>query len=141
MKFVGYIKKSIGLTLATLMIISSLVIELGLSGLELREELLDHRSTFHQQSEDLLNVAVGGATNAAWTLDKRLAHQVVSGLITKSGVKSVSIRANVRSGIDQVLVHLENKQSAPNALTAWAQGILMAGRLILPLMIICWLIR
>ena len=119
MKFVGYIKKSIGLTLATLMIISSLVIELGLSGLELREELLDHRSTFHQQSEDLLNVAVGGATNAAWTLDKRLAHQVVSGLITKSGVKSVSIRANVRSGIDQVLVHLENKQSAPNALTAW----------------------
>jgi len=119
MKFVGYIRKSMGLTLATLMILSSLVIESGLGGWELREELLNQRSEFHQQSKDLMNVAVGGATNAAWSLDKRLAHQVVSGLITKPGVKSIGIRANVRSGFDEVLVHLENKQSTPGSLTAW----------------------
>jgi len=123
MKFVGYIKKSIGLTLATLMIFSSLAIGLCLSVLALRAELLDQRSEFHQQSSDLLNVAVGGAVNAALSLDKRLAHQVVSGLITKSGVKSVRIRANLRSGGDQVLVHLENKPSTPSLLTDWTARI------------------
>ena len=119
MKPVEYIKKSIGLTLATLMLFASLAIGSCLSILALRAELLDQRAEFIQQSEDFLNLAVGGATRAAWTLDNRLAHQVVSGIVTKAGVKSVKIHARLGSGIDQVLMSLENIQSTPSSLTAW----------------------
>ena len=119
MKLVGYIKNSIGLTLATLMILSSLAIGLGLSGVALRAELIDQRSGFRQHSEDLLNVAIGSATTAAWSLDRQLAHQVVSGLITKSGIKSAKIHANVRHGVDRLLVHLENKRPVHGVITAW----------------------
>ena len=119
MQLLAYIQKSIGLMLATLLLISSIVIGLGFSVMEIRSALSEQRLALISQSEDLLSLTVGGATSAAWALDERLASEVVSGIFTKKGIVSAEIRASLRNGSQQVLASRNLIQSPHDALTNW----------------------
>ncbi len=99
----GNTSKSIGRLLASIVLISSVVIGLSLSALEIRKTLHDQRQAFVAQSSDIINLILGGATNAAWAIDERLANEVISGLTRKEGIRSVQITASLNDGNEQIL--------------------------------------
>lgn len=119
MKLTRLISKSIGLMLASLLLLSSLIIGFGLSLVTLNSELNDHRTDFLEQSDDMFNLSVGGATSAAWALDDRLAREVATGIFGKAGVLSVEILAKLRYGDQQQLVYLENPALTTGGFTSW----------------------
>lgn len=104
---------------AALLLISSIVIGLGLSAWEMRVALSEQREAAIVHREELLNLAMGGAANAAWALDTRLAREVISGIIALSGVLAIEIRANLSGEAQEVLVRLENLPLEADALVAW----------------------
>jgi diguanylate cyclase (GGDEF)-like protein len=104
---------------AALLLICSIVIGLGLSAWEMRTALSEQRRATSTLSDELLDLAMGGAANAAWSIDHRLAREVVSGIIRQSGVLAIEIRANLRGEKQEVLARLENSQPESNALVAW----------------------
>ena len=119
MKLSRYIKRSMGLMLASLLLFSSLLIGLGLSLITLRAELSRHLSDFNQQSDNIFNLSIGSATSAAWALDARLAGEVASGIFSNGSVVSVEILANLRYGKYEQLVYLEREELNSNGFTRW----------------------
>lgn len=119
MKITRPINQSIGLMLASLLLASSLLIGLFLSMVTLKSELNEFRMDFIEQSNDIFNLSVGGATSAAWALDDRLAHQVTAGILSKSSVISVEILVELRSGDQQQLAYLEKPALTTDAFTSW----------------------
>lgn len=119
MIFTRLINQSIGLMLASLLLASSLLIGFILSVMTLKSELNEHRKDFFEQSDDILNLSVGGATSAAWALDDRLAREVVAGIFSKGGVLSVEILVELRFGDQQQLAYLENSELTTDVFTSW----------------------
>ncbi|MHC4222209.1 MAG: putative bifunctional diguanylate cyclase/phosphodiesterase, partial [Planctomycetota bacterium] len=105
--------------LASLLLISSLIIGLCISLVELQSELNDHRNEFYEKSESVFKLSVGAATNAAWSLDPRLAREVVEGIISTAGVISVEIQADLRHGDHQRLFYLESPALKSDSFTRW----------------------
>ena len=98
MRMFEYLRKSIGLTQAAVMLVSSLLIGLVLSAVHLTYNLVDQRKEVNSLTQEILTAAEGGATNAAWTLDMDLADQVVNSMMALSGVQAVTLmdeRGNV----------------------------------------------
>ena len=85
----------------------------------LKSELNEHRMDFFEQSDDIYNLSVGGATSAAWALDERLAHEVAAGIFRKTGVLSVEILVELRFGDQHQLVYLEKPTITTDAFTSW----------------------
>ncbi|MFT5399154.1 MAG: diguanylate cyclase (GGDEF)-like protein [Gammaproteobacteria bacterium] len=119
MKFNKLINQSIGLMLTSMLLASSLLIGLVISVVTLKSELNEHRMNFFEQSDDIFNLSVGGATSAAWTLDDALAHQVTAGILRKASVLSVEILVEVGPDDQQRLAYLEKSELTPGALTNW----------------------
>ncbi len=119
MKLGRFFRQSIGLMLASLLMVSSLIIGLGISLVELQSALNDHRNDFYEQSDNVFKLSVGAATNAAWALDPRLAREVAEGIISTAGVISVEIRADLRYGDQQQLFYLEKPALNTDGFTRW----------------------
>ena len=119
MKPTRFFRQSIGLMLASLLLISSLIIGLCISLVELQSELTNHRNDFYEQSENVFKLSVGAATNAAWALDPRLAREVVEGIISTAGVISAEIQADLRYGDHQQLAYLEIPALKSDGFTRW----------------------
>lgn len=85
----------------------------------LKSELNEHRIDFFEQTDDIFNLSVGGATSAAWTLDDPLAHEVAAGILSKANVLSVEILVEIRSGDQQRLAYLEKPELDTGAFTSW----------------------
>ena len=116
---IHHLSRSIGLTLSALILLSSMIIGLGLTIWELRSALSNQRQSSIEKSEELLLLASGSAANAAWTLDTELAKEVISGILSQSGVVAVEIRANLRDDHQEVLVRLENNLPKSDILVNW----------------------
>ena len=86
------IRGSLGLTQAALVLLSSLLVGLALSAMQLRYHLVLERTTATDLLSDVLTSADGGATNAAWTLDPRLAEDVVANVMAIRGIWLAEIR-------------------------------------------------
>ncbi len=119
MKLTRIFRQSLGLMLATLFLISSLIIGLCFSLVELRSRLIEYRNEFHEQSENVFKLSVSAAASAAWTLDPRLAREVAEGIISAAGVISVMIQADLRDGDYQQLVYLEKPALKHGGFTHW----------------------
>ena len=104
---------------AMLVLISSVVISIGFSAFEMRSIMLDQRQLTLTQAEELLMLAEGGASRAAWTLDPVLAQEVVSGILSRSGVVAAEIRANLRGDNQQVLARLVQPYSYSGLVVEW----------------------
>jgi diguanylate cyclase (GGDEF)-like protein len=115
----GQIRKSLGLMQATLLLVSSLVIGLGLSAWEMRSALSEQRQTAVEQATELLNLAGGSAARAAWALDPMLAQDIVSGIINQSGVRAIEIISNLKGGSEKSLVRLDNPVTESNGFVTW----------------------
>lgn len=119
MKILGNIKKSIGLMQATILLISSISIGLGLSAMEMRFALKKQGLEFKEQAATLVNLTYGGATSAAWVLDSQLAREVATGILSKKGVAKVEIYASLRENTQQLLTSLQQSQPDSNFLNDW----------------------
>ncbi len=119
MNFLGHIGKSLGLMQATLLLISSLVIGLGLSAWEMRSALSEQRQATVEQMTELLNLAGGSAARAAWALDPMLAHDIVSGIANRSGVRAIEIISSLKGGSEESLVRLDNPVTESNGFVTW----------------------
>ncbi len=119
MKLTRFFRQSIGLMLASLLLVSSLIIGLGISVVELRSELNEHRNDFYEQSENVFNLSIRAATNAAWMLNPQLAREVVDGITSTADVLSVEILADLRYGNHQQLAYSEKPALETNSFTYW----------------------
>ena len=119
MKFTKLVNHSIGLMLTSLLLASSLLIGLVVSIVALKSELNQHRMDFFEQSNDIFNLSVGGATSAAWKLDEPLAQEVAAGILSKASVLSVEILVEIGPDNQQRLAYLEKPDIKTGALTNW----------------------
>jgi diguanylate cyclase (GGDEF)-like protein len=119
MNILGNIGKSLGLMQATLLLISSLVIGLGLSAWEMRSALSEQRQSAVEQMTELLDLAGGSAARAAWALDPKLAHDTVSGISNQSGIRAIEIISKLKGGSEQSLVRLDNPVKESNRFVTW----------------------
>lgn len=119
MNILERIRKSLGLMQATLLLISSLVIGLGLSAWEMRSALSEQRQAAVEQMTELLNLAGGSAARAAWALDPMLAHDIVSGIINQSGVRAIEIVSNLKGGAEESLVRLDKPVTESSRFVTW----------------------
>lgn len=112
---VRHLKRSIGLTQAVLVPMASLVIGLGLSALLLAHTFSQHRGDALRLCEEILTLAEGGATSAAYTLDPTLARGVVNSIAMARGVELAVLR-------DENSLVLASRQVAPSPappITRW----------------------
>ena len=105
--------------LTSLLLASSLLIGLVISMVTLNSELNEHRLNFFEHAEDDFNLSVGGATNAAWTLDDALAQQVAAGILSKTSVLSVEILVEIGPDDQHRLAYLEKPDLTTGAFTNW----------------------
>lgn len=87
-----YISQSIGLTQAITVLVASLLIGLALSTVQLAYTFQSEHRAAIQLSEEILTLGEGGATTASWTLDQRIAEEVVNGVIALGDVQTVTLR-------------------------------------------------
>ena len=73
-------------------LLGSIIIGLALSAVQIAYSFEQQRSAAMQLNQEVLTLAEGGATAAAWTLDKDLANSVVSSVIAMSYVHRAIIR-------------------------------------------------
>ncbi len=104
---------------AALLLVAAIVIGLGLSAWQLRTALTDQRDALGENATQLLKLSLSGATSAAWTLDARLAQEVVSGIASQDGVRISEIRANLRGSAQQRLARAENPPSVAGPISSW----------------------
>ena len=119
MNFFGYISRSLGLMRATLLLISSIVIGLGLSAWEMRSALSEQRQAAAEQMTELLDLAGGSAARAAWALDPMLAQDIVSGIINQSGVRAIEIVSHLKGGSEESLVRIDNPVTESSEFVTW----------------------
>ncbi len=115
----AYIKKSIGLMQAALLLIAAIIIGLGLTVWQMHAALNEQRSEISHHATDLLKIASGGAANAAWALDSALAEQIASALLLHDGVNAVEIRADIRGQSERLLARVENNAANADRLVVW----------------------
>ena len=72
---------------AVALLLASVVIGLGFSAIQLAATVSKQRAEAIELTRDILDLADGGATRAAWTLDHRLAADVVASAIAITGVQ------------------------------------------------------
>ena len=119
MKLFINIKRSIGLMQAIMLLAASLVLGLLLSTVQIYV-LYQHQLQEVQTDHDtLFNLSKGGATNAAWSLDSRLANEVLLGIIEQPGIESAEIRASLRDGDDQLLGRRRQLMPSYDWLSEW----------------------
>ncbi|MFT5658879.1 MAG: diguanylate cyclase (GGDEF)-like protein [Gammaproteobacteria bacterium] len=104
---------------ATLLLVSSVIIGLGLNAVHIYFVHADQQQYFQQQAREVLNLAEGGAINAAWTLDLKLADKVVRSVISKEGVKSAEIRVRLNSNIDDRFSFISVPSAEAGAFLNW----------------------
>ncbi len=115
----SYLRKSLGLMQAALLLISAIVIGLGLSAWQVRSALTDQRDALGEHAVELLKLSLSGATSAAWTLDAPLAREVVSGIASQEGVIAAEIRANLRGGGKKLLARVDEPAPAAGTVSDW----------------------
>ena len=113
------IKRSIGLMQASLLLLSSLLLGLLLSAAVIYNSLQQQQKDFEEKLNNILNLSIGSATNAAWALDTRLAEQVLKGVFNQSGVLEVEIRATLLDKDQQVLARMSRLPPEYNLLEKW----------------------
>ncbi len=87
----GPIRRSIGLMQATVLLLATLGIALALSAVQLSIAAGQHRGAARARTEDVLTLAEGGATRAAWTLDQELAARVLGGVLATGGFRAARL--------------------------------------------------
>lgn len=117
---------SIGLMQTTVLLISSVVIGLGVNIVNLYQVHAYKQQIIQQQAEEVLNLAEGSATNAAWTLDVKLADKVVRSVITKKGVRSAEIRVNLQPKIDNTFAQVSTPEKQPSVILNWTTNTLFS---------------
>ncbi len=118
----SYLRKSIGLMQAALLLIAAIVIGLGLSAWQLRSALTEQRDALGEHAAELLKLSLSGATSAAWTLDARLAREVVSGIASQEGVRASEVRALLRGNAQERLARAENPPTVAGTISNWIAG-------------------
>ena len=113
------ISHSIGLMQTTLLLLSSIIIGFGVNLVNVYLVHDEQRQFIHQQAEEVLNLAEGSATNAAWTLDVKLADKVVRSVISKKGVLSAEIRVNLQPKIDNTFSLVSVPSAIDGVLLNW----------------------
>lgn len=113
------VRRSIGLMQASMLLASSLLIGLLLSAAQIYTAYQQQQLDFREKAENIVNLSVGGATNAAWALDTRLAGEVLQGAINQSGVTHVEIRARLSNAEEQVLASLDSDPRVYGWLAEW----------------------
>lgn len=108
-RFLSHITKSIGLMQAVILIFTSVLIGLGLGAVQLKSAYSDLIVSADAQAEDILALTKGGASNAAWTLDRRLATAVVKSVMTISGVLKAEITDEQKMVLARVVKTLETR--------------------------------
>jgi len=103
----------------TLLIISSLIIGLAVSGFHLYFELSKQRLIVQERADELLDLAEVGATNAVWTLDSNLAQEIVENVIEKAGLLRVEIRVSLQDEPDEILASFEKPNISASPLSKW----------------------
>jgi diguanylate cyclase (GGDEF)-like protein len=93
---------SIVLMQTTLLLMSSVFIGLGINMVNMYFVHVNQHHLIQQDAEEVLNLAEGSATNAAWTLDVKLADKVVQSIISKKGMRRAEIRVNLQPKIDNI---------------------------------------
>ena len=88
---ISFIGRSIGLLQAVTVLIASIAIGALLSALHLGYSLAVERANTRALVAEVLTLGEGGATNAAWTLDVRLAEDIVANLLAIPSVMSATI--------------------------------------------------
>ena len=86
-----YLERSIGLTQAVAILCASLAIGLVLSALQLIYTFSVQRQDALHLTDELLTLAEGGATAAAWTLDARLADEVIDSMVALADVRAAKL--------------------------------------------------
>ena len=123
MNFLGYIGRSLGLMQAALLLISSIIIGLGLSAWEMRSALSEQQQAAVEQMTELLDLAGGSAARAAWALDPMLAQDIVSGIISQSGVRAIEIISHLKGGSEKSLVRLDNPVTESSGFVTWSRSL------------------
>ncbi len=119
MKTFSYISKSIGLMQATLLLMVSIVIGLGLSAWEMRSALAEERAAIADHAQRLLDLSASGAASAASALDAELASEVARGIARQEGVAVVEISANLGHDAFHQLALVTTSSPESGAFTAW----------------------
>jgi len=118
-----YLSRSIGLTQAVIVLLASLIISLILSALQLGYAFFNQRDAAIQLSEEILTLAEGGATTASWTLDKRVANEVIQSVIALEEVQA----ARLFDEDGAVLAEAEREVQAYGAFTSFFAKMLING--------------
>ena len=85
------LRRSIGLTQTVAVLLASLLVGLGLSALQIAYSLDDRRNEALAHCNEILSLAEGGATSAAWSLDPEVAQRVVDAMMQATAVNSASL--------------------------------------------------
>ena len=91
MEALNYLTRSIGLTQTIAVLFASIMIGLVLGGLQLGYTFTAQRQDAMELTQDILTLAEGGAVNAAWTLDTRLANEVINSVMALGGVQTATL--------------------------------------------------
>lgn len=108
---------------AVTILIASIVIGIALSVAQVLYSFEQQRRAAATLSEEILTLAEGGATTSAWTLDERLAHEVVSGMIALGSVQM----AVIRDDRTNILASAEKATGDRGVLLAWISRALSSG--------------
>ncbi|MDJ0832320.1 MAG: EAL domain-containing protein [Gammaproteobacteria bacterium] len=119
MKLIATIKHSIGLMQAIMLLVSSLVIGLALSAVQIYLLYEQQQQEIETNHAILINLSKGGATNAAWSLDSRLANEVLLGIIEQPGIEAAEIRASLRNDEFQILGQQQQQMPTYDWLSEW----------------------
>ncbi|MGI9288050.1 MAG: putative bifunctional diguanylate cyclase/phosphodiesterase [Pseudomonadales bacterium] len=91
MRLPNWLSRSIGLTQAVAVLLASLVISLLLSAVQLAHTFSNQQQHATELGEEILTLAEGGATTASWTLDERLAKEVIQSVIALGEVHTATL--------------------------------------------------
>lgn len=125
------ITSSIGLMQAGMLLASSLLIGVFLSAAQIYEAFQQQEKAFREKKANIIHLSVGGATNAAWALDTRLADEVLEGVVNQSGVIRAEIRANLSNKEEQLLSSRQRVPPGYSRLSEWVAQSLFSHQSIL----------
>ena len=111
------------MTQAVIVLLASLIISLILSALQLGYTFHNQRDAAIELSEEILTLAEGGATTASWTLDKRVASEVIQSVIALRDVQAA--RLFDENGV--VLAEAEREVQSHGALTSFFAKLFING--------------
>ncbi len=129
--FIKAFQRSIGLMQATMLLLASLIVGLSLSAFQIYSVYQQQQQDINEKTRTIIGLSEGGATNAAWALDTRLANEVLQGIIEQHGIKQVEINATLRYENQQLLARLDKEQPDYSALSQWVAQLFFTEKLTL----------